>query len=51
MNQKELDKQIRYLRNEFSEKYDELHKDYLELRIENASTTFTKKLKNWLTTD
>ena len=34
MNQKELDKQIRYLRNEFSEKYDELHKDYLELRIE-----------------
>ena len=34
MNQKELDKQIRYLRNEFSKKYDELHKDYLELRIE-----------------
>ena len=27
MNQKELDKQIRYLRNEFSEKFDQLQKD------------------------
>ena len=50
MNQKELDKQIRSLRNEFSEKYDELHKDYLELRIEfyNFYTEIEKLANNRL---